>query len=221
MNSNHYILCDCNLQVFRRHECLIISTPTIPLMGIPLCLLTTKGFYRFMVGIRKSLCKIIFMSPFSYIIGKGVEVLKDRFTRGFLAGVIAGIPAIVFALIAALLKWTTLRWANFAAILIYGHKSANLSEEIFSDLGVFFFCGILGIICAFIIPKISSSNYLLKSWVFSIAVWFAAFVLTLFYKVPGLLIIPFKTAVSNFAEATIWGLMLGYCLKWFDNRLKT
>ncbi|HBF38697.1 MAG TPA: hypothetical protein DDW50_15440 [Firmicutes bacterium] len=186
-----------------------------------MCLLTAKGFYRFMVGIRKSLCKIIFMSPFSYIIGKGVEVLKDRFTRGFLAGVIAGIPVVAFSWVAASLKWTTLRWSDFAAILIYGHKSANLGEEIFSVVGVFVFCGVLGIICAFIIPKISSSNYLLKSWVFSIAVWFAAFVLTLFYKVPGLLIIPLKTVVSNFAEATIWGFMLGYCLKWFDNRLKT
>lgn len=148
-------------------------------------------------------------------------VLRDRFTKGFLSGVIAGIPALAFALTAASLKWTTLRWSNFAAILIYGQKSTNLIEEVFSSLGVFFFCGILGIICAFIIPKISSSNYLLKSWVFSIAVWFFIFVVTLLYKVPGLLIIPFKTAVSNFIEATIWGFSLGYCLKWLDGRLIT
>jgi hypothetical protein len=147
--------------------------------------------------------------------------LKDRFTRGFLSGVIAGLPTLAFAFIASSFKWTTLRWSNFAAILIYGQKSTNLSEEIFSSLGVFFFCGILGIICAFIIPKISSANYLLKSWVFSIAVWFFIFVATLFYKIPGLLIIPYKTAVSNFVEATIWGFTLGYCLKWFDSRLKT
>ena len=133
---------------------------------------------------------------------------------------IAGIPTIAFSWIASSLKWTTLRWSSFAAILIYGHKSTNVSEEIFASLGVLVFCGILGIICAFIIPKISSSNYLLKSWVFSIAIWFSAFVVTLFYKVPGLLIVPYKTAVSNFIEATIWGLLLGYCLKWFDSRLK-
>lgn len=146
--------------------------------------------------------------------------MRDRFTRGFLSGIIAVIPVFVFSLIASLFKWTTLRWADFAAILIYGHKSTNLGEEIFSILGVFFLCGTLGIVCAFIIPKISSSNYLLKSWVFSMAFWFLAFVITLFYKVPGLLIIPYKTAVSNFIEATIWGFSLGYCLKWFDSRLK-
>lgn len=152
---------------------------------------------------------------------KRLMILKDRFTRGFLSGVIAGIPVLTFSLIASLFGWTTLRWSNFAAILIYGQRSATLNEEIFSALGVFFFCGILGIICAFIIPKISSSNFLLKSWIFSITVWFFVFVITLFYKVPGLLIIPYQTAVSNFIEATIWGLTLGYCLKWFDNRLKS
>jgi len=147
--------------------------------------------------------------------------MKDRFTRGFLSGGIAGIPTLAFSLIASSLKWTTLRWSNFAAILIYGQKSTNFIKEIFSSLVVFIFCGVLGIICAFIIPKISSSNYLLKSWVYGIAIWFFVFVVTLLYKVPGLLIIPLKTAVSNFIEATIWGLSLGYCLKWFDSRLKT
>lgn len=147
--------------------------------------------------------------------------MKDRFTRGFLSGVIAGVPTLAFAFIASSFKWTTLRWSNFAAILIYGQKSTNPSEEIFASLGVFFFCGILGIVCAFIIPKISSTNYLLKSWVFSLAVWFFIFAATVFYKIPGLLIIPYKTAVSNFVEATIWGFTLGYCLKWFDSRLKT
>jgi hypothetical protein len=145
--------------------------------------------------------------------------LKDRFTRGFLSGLIAAIPSLAFAIISFSLKWTTLRWAHFAALLIYGRKSTNLGENVFSSLAVFFFCGMLGIICAFIVPKISSTNYLLKSWVFSIAIWFFVFVVTFLFKVPGLLIIPYKTAVSNFIEATIWGLSLGYGLKWFDRRL--
>ena len=146
--------------------------------------------------------------------------MKDRFTRGFLSGVISGIPTLVFSLVASAFKWTTLRWSSFAAILIYGRKSSNLSEEIFSTLAVFVICGILGVIIAFVIPKLSSANYLLKCWLFSIAFWFFAFIVTFLFKVPGLLVIPGKTAVVNFIEATIWGVALGYCLKWFDNRLK-
>ncbi len=146
--------------------------------------------------------------------------MKDRFTRGFLSGVIAGIPTLIFSWIAFVLQWTTLRWSSFAAILIYGRKSGNLSEEILSTLAVFVICGILGVIIAFMIPKLSSANYLLKCWLFSIVFWFFAFTVPLLFKVPGLLMIPGRTAVANFIEATIWGLVLGYCLKWFDNRLK-
>lgn len=147
--------------------------------------------------------------------------MKDRFTRGFLSGIIAGIPTFIFAHIAISLKWTTLRWANFAAIFIFGRQSINLMEEVVSTVAVFFVCGMLGVIFAYIIPQISSANYLLKSWVFSIAFWFFAFALTVLFKVPGLIIIPGKTAIINFLMATIWGLSLGYCLKWFDSQLKT
>ncbi len=146
--------------------------------------------------------------------------MKDRFTRGFLSGVIAGIPTLIFSLVAFVLHWTTLRWSSFAAILIYGRKSGNLSEEIFATLAVFVLCGILGVIIAFVIPKLTSANYLLKCWLLSIAFWFFAFTLTVLFKVPALLVIPGKTAVANFIEASLWGLVLGYCLQWFDNRLK-
>ncbi len=82
-------------------------------------------------------------------------------------------------------------------------------------------CGIFGIIFAFFIPKISSANFLLKSWIFGVLIWFAAFMVTVLFKVPGLVIIPFKTAVANLVQASIWGFSLGYCLSWFENRLKT
>ena len=146
--------------------------------------------------------------------------MKDRFTKGFLAGLISGIPTLIFSLIAKELNLTTLRWANFAAILIYGRKSMNLMEEIFSILAVFAICGVLGIIFSLVIPKISSVNYLLKSWIFSITFWFSVFTITMLFKVPGLQIIPGKTAIMNFIQATLWGLSLGYCLKWFDTHTK-
>lgn len=96
----------------------------------------------------------------------------------------------------------------------------NLMEEIFSILAVFVICGVLGIIFSLVIPKISSVNYLLKSWIFSITFWFSVFTITMLFKVPGLQIIPGKTAIMNFIQATLWGLSLGYCLKWFDTQTK-
>lgn len=146
--------------------------------------------------------------------------MKDRFTRGFLSGIIAGVPTLAFALIAFSLKWTNIRWAHFASILIFGRKFINLQEDIFSSFAVFFFCGLMGAIFAFIIMKISSQNYLLKGWVYSLSIWFFAFAVTSLFKVPQLPFRSFNAALSNFIAATIWGLSLGYCLHWFDNRLK-
>ena len=146
--------------------------------------------------------------------------MKDRFTRGFLSGIIAGIPTAIFALLGNLFKWTTIRWVDFAAILIYGRKSINLIEYIFSVMAVFFICAMLGVIIAYIIPRISSTNYLLKCFAFGELFWFFAFVVTFLFRVPGLTMIPGKSAISNFIMSAIWGLSLGYCLKWFDRRLK-
>lgn len=145
--------------------------------------------------------------------------MKDRFTRGFLSGIIAGAPTLAFALLAISLNWTTIRWAHFTAKLLYGRIEMNLMENIFATVTTFFFCGGLGVIFAFVIPRISSLNYILKGWFFGSAVWFLAFAITKLFNVPQMTIIPFNSVVINFIEASIWGVSLGYCLKWMDERV--
>lgn len=147
------------------------------------------------------------------------QVMKDRFTRGFLSGVFAGVPAFIFASITSAQKWTTLQWSHFSSVLIYGHEFRNLAEDVLATLITFFFCGLMGTIFVYLIRRISSKNYLLKGWVFSITIWFSAFAITILFRIPGLISIPFKTTLSNFIEASIWGLSLGYCLNWFDSKL--
>lgn len=146
--------------------------------------------------------------------------MKDRLVWGFLAGVIARIPALIFGLTAVSLQWTTLRWAHFAAILVYGHNIRNLSENIFATLITFFFCGFLGANFIRLIPRISCGNYLFKGWFFGASFWLFAFVTMTLFKVPGFVSVPLNSIISNFIEASIWGLSLGYCLRRFDNRFK-
>lgn len=146
--------------------------------------------------------------------------MRDRFTRGFLSGIFAGVPTLMYALTAQALKWTNIRWAHFASILIFGRTYTNLPENLFSEFAVFFFCGLVGVIFAFIISKITSQNYLLKGWVYSVSIWFFAFSVIFLFKIHQLPLVSLKSALSNLIEATIWGLFLGYCLHWFDNKLK-
>lgn len=167
--------------------------------------------------------RLLYLSTACDILSYVLEVIliKDRFTRGFLSGAIAGIPIVISSAIAYNLQWTTLRWAHFAAVLIYGRKYETLWENLFASLATLFFTGLLGIIFAYLIPKMTSRNYLLKGWVFSVAIWFLCYAVTLLFQVPELQNIPLKTAFFNFILATIWGLALGYALHWFDDGLKT
>ena len=145
--------------------------------------------------------------------------MNDRFTRGFVAGLLAGIPTMLLNYIADLLHWTTLRWTDFVAILIFGHRYRNLSESIFSTIALLFFVGALGVIFTLVIPVITSRNLWFKAWSFSEAIWFLAFTITYLFKIPELKIIPLKTALVNFLSASVWGLLLGSLLNWFANRL--
>ena len=147
--------------------------------------------------------------------------MTDRFTRGLIAGVVASIPAFIINMIAFSFELTTLRWAGFAGHFLYGHKPETMGEEVFAVLGVFFFSGLLGIIFSYLLPHLSSQNYLLKGVVFSLTVWFVSFAITFLFQVPGLQDVPLKTVVTNFVSALAWGVVLGYVLDWLDNRLTT
>lgn len=147
--------------------------------------------------------------------------MQDRFVRGFLAGVISGIPTLIISIIAFYFKLTTIQWAHFTSVFLYGRVFQNFTEQMFAAFTTFIFCGLLGILLAYLIPKFSSNNYYFKSLLFGISIWFFSFVVRILFKVPQLQYAPLKTTIINFIMASVWGLMLGYTLKWFDSMLKT
>lgn len=148
--------------------------------------------------------------------------LDDRFTRGLLAGVLAGIPAIFLGLTARfVLHATTLMYTDFAAILVFGRKAETLAGHLFSGVIVFMFWGFLGIVFAYIISYITSKNLILKGLTWGAAVWFLSYVTTLFFKVPGLLVIPTKTAISQLVGGLIWGGLLALVFNWLDRKVNS
>lgn len=105
-------------------------------------------------------------------------------------------------------------------IMTYGREPITLGETVVATVAVFIGLGFLGMIFSFIIIKFSSQNYLLKSWLFGVFIWFGSYAITLLFGVPELAFIPLNTTVSNFLGASIWGLTLGVVLNWLDDRLK-
>ncbi len=146
--------------------------------------------------------------------------MDDRFTRGFISGVIAGILPLIFNFTAFTLNFTTVRWAGFAGIFLFGHKPHSLGEEIFAVIAVFFFLGLLGIIFSLLIPFLSRENLLLKSSVFGLTVWFASFAITFLFQLPDLEDLPLLTVITNFISAILWGLTLGVTFDRLTNRIK-
>lgn len=140
--------------------------------------------------------------------------------RGFISGTIAWPLPFIINHGAYYFNFSTLRWGDFAGILIYGTRPVDLLENLFAIAGVFFFLGFLGIVFSYLIPQISSQYYLFKSWFYGIALWFLFFATTVLFKLPHLEIIPLRTAFVNFISASLWGITLGLSLKWFDSRTK-
>jgi hypothetical protein len=147
--------------------------------------------------------------------------LEDRYTRGFISGAIAGVPAMLLNYATYYLNINSLTWIDFASIFIYGRKNITALESLFGLLAVIFFTGLVGTFFAFIVVRISSKNLVFKSWMYGVTIWFSVFAITNLFKVPELVFVNLNSAFSNFLSATIWGITLGYVLKWFDERVKT
>lgn len=146
--------------------------------------------------------------------------IQDRFTRGFLSGLIAWFPALIINWGSHYLNLSKLRWSDFMGIMIYGHQPENILENLFALGGVAFFISLLGTGFAYLSKVVTSGTYIFKGWVYGVTLWFMFYVITVLFKVPGLVEIPLSTAFLNFAAASVWGLGLAITLRWLDNKQK-
>ena len=144
--------------------------------------------------------------------------MKDRFTRGFLAGIIAGIVTNVVDYTASMIELTNTRYVDIAARLVYGRASDNLVELLFAFGGQLIFSSFLGVAFAYLIVHIKSMNYLLKGWFYGVVVWFFIFAAIVLYKVPDVSVTHFPTTFVNAILGSIFGLTLSYVLALFDKR---
>lgn len=147
--------------------------------------------------------------------------IKDRITRGMIAGFTAGVITKVYDLTVFYLGISTLRWLDFAGLMMYGKKPVYLSYQIFATLGMLFFHALLGIVFVIMIQRyLTSNNLLLKGWFFGVTIWFIIFAVFHLFKVPELSFIPLKTTVSSFVGASIWGLTMAKIVHLLDNKIK-
>ena len=145
--------------------------------------------------------------------------LKDRFTRGSIAGLIGGISTTVLGIFFALIKFGALRFSDFAAILVYGRKARVLLELLFATLIHWGFSAAAGIVFVYLIKAIGTKNLIYKGWFFGVSIWFFAYIITELFKIPELETISFTSAVSNFLVSSFYGIVTAGALLYMEKKL--
>ncbi len=141
----------------------------------------------------------------------------DRFYRGFIAGFIAGVFLNVYNLIFYYLRITEIRFIDWTSILMFGHRPENMNAIILNIIFQLLWDGFLGVIFAYLIPKISSRGYLIKGPLCAAFLFFVFNLIVVLYRIPFLTDkFPLMTFQVNLGGVILWGLILTFILKKLD-----
>jgi hypothetical protein len=147
-----------------------------------------------------------------------MRYLKDRFTCGFLAGILGGMSASAVNTPLYLLKLSEFRLIDFAGVLIYGHTPKTLPEIILGYLIHWGFAGFGAGVFVFLVRLIKEDNFLFKSAIYGVGVWFIVFVVTELYKMPQFKTINFPSALITLAASAAYGIVMGLLFKYLEKR---
>lgn len=145
--------------------------------------------------------------------------MGDKYANGFISGLAGGLTAAATNLLLILFfKFGNVMFGDFAGVLVFGHLPKSFLENAMAYLAYFGFAGTLGVIFAYLIPILSSKYFLFKGIHFGIGVWFFSYAITLLFKVPELMDISLKSAVTNFLASFVYGLVMAVVLRWLRAR---
>jgi hypothetical protein len=78
--------------------------------------------------------------------------MNDRVILGFGVGVVGGVVSSAWSYLSYFFHWTTLRYVDFAAVIIYGNQPQCIVDLVFAQLVQLVFSGLLGILFLFLLP---------------------------------------------------------------------
>ena len=112
--------------------------------------------------------------------------MEDRLVRGFVAGAIGGIISTSLGHLAYSLGFSTLRGSDWAAILMFAHVPPfSLGEQLFACFILLGWCGAIGSMFGYFILLVTSRHILFKGWMIGTMPFFAIYLSTTLFQVPG------------------------------------
>jgi len=146
--------------------------------------------------------------------------MSDRFIKGFIAGVVGGFVHDILDIISNLIGIDELTYFGWAGIVIFGSNPNTTLEWVVAIFAKTLFTGILGVIFAYITPKITSKNYPIKGAFFGVTVWAISFSTVLLFKIEKLMTTEADSAASDAVTSIIYGIILALTYNWLDKRQK-
>jgi len=140
---------------------------------------------------------------------------------GLVGGIIAGIAMNIVDYISYYIGFDRERLYNWAAIAIFGKLPNTIGEVISAQISQLFFSGLLGIIFSYYLLKLTSSNYLLKGWIYGLTSWFFIYSVAIAFRLPSLETHSLNSVVNHAFSATIYGLVLGETLHRINKNVKS
>jgi len=145
-------------------------------------------------------------------------MMRDRFMRGLLAGMIGGIAALAVNLFFNdVLNFGKLHFYQISGVMIFGHLPLGLAQSIFAEIGHIGLSAAVGIVLAYLLPKIKTDYLWIKGIFAGLAVWFAVYATTVLFDVPAVLKTDLPSALTNFLASVAYGLVTVIVLRKFDH----
>lgn len=143
--------------------------------------------------------------------------MEDRLYRGFVAGVIGGVIATTIGQLTYILGISTLRGADWTAILLYVHEPPfSIGEQLLAHFILIGWCGAIGSLFAYFVVWVTDRHILFKGWMLGTTPYFVIYLLTTLFRVPGTVPLPFGTALSNYVMTSLFGVLMAYSFKVLD-----
>ncbi|MHB1420980.1 MAG: hypothetical protein ACYCX4_15595 [Bacillota bacterium] len=148
--------------------------------------------------------------------------LNDRFTKGLVAGIAAGLVSTTWNLLSFyILHFAKHNFSDFPAYIIYGYRPNSLPQILFSEIIDFVWYSIAGIAFAFFVCLVNKKNITLKGLIWGIGIWFFTYMFTLLFEIKGFTAVPFRSTVSHFIGASIWGVFLALFFNYLEEKVSS
>lgn len=140
--------------------------------------------------------------------------VRDKFTRGWLAGFCGGLSGGIFGYLPYYIGISTMRFIDWSAILVFGREQPfSLADQVYGLFVLAWSSGCNGIVFAFLLQFITEKNIYFKGWIIFLIPWWIIYLFTALAKTEGTLNLPVMTPLSNGISASIVGLTAVYCYR--------